>query len=224
MRNKIYPRPGDTQIVYLQDVVNGPNIEVGAYTIYNDFVHDPRDFEKNNVLYHYPVNGDRLKIGKFCSVACGAKFLFTSGNHSLRSLSTYTFPIFYEQWGLDPKNIRDAWDNKGDIVIGNDVWIGYEAVILSGVTVGDGAVIGTRAVVTKDVPPYTIVGGVPARPIRRRFDPQTIARLEELRWWDWEEERIARNLSAIQSGRPVLVECRSSVRQAVCLGPVVVYS
>lgn len=206
MRNKIYPRPGDTQIVYLQDVVNSPNIEVGAYTIYNDFVHDPRDFEKNNVLYHYPVNGDRLKIGKFCSVACGAKFLFTSGNHSLRSLSTYTFPIFYEQWGLDPKNIRDAWDNKGDIVIGNDVWIGYEAVILSGVTVGDGAVIGTRAVVTKDVPPYTIVGGVPARPIRRRFDPQTIARLEELRWWDWEEERIARNLSAIQSGRPDLLE------------------
>lgn len=206
MRNKIYPRPGDTQIVYLQDVVNGPNIEVGAYTIYNDFVHDPRDFEKNNVLYHCPVNGDRLKIGKFCSVACGAKFLFTSGNHSLRSLSTYTFPIFYEQWGLDPKNIRDAWDNKGDIVIGNDVWIGYEAVILSGVTVGDGAVIGTRAVVTKDVPPYTIVGGVPARPIRRRFDPQTIARLEELRWWDWEEERIARNLSAIQSGRPDLLE------------------
>lgn len=206
MRNKIYPRPGDTQIVYLQDVVTGPNIEVGAYTIYNDFVHDPRDFEKNNVLYHYPVNGDRLKIGKFCSVACGAKFLFTSGNHSLRSLSTYTFPIFYEQWGLDPKNIRDAWDNKGDIVIGNDVWIGYEAVILSGVTVGDGAVIGTRAVVTKDVPPYTIVGGVPARPICRRFDPQTIARLEELRWWDWEEERIARNLSAIQSGRPDLLE------------------
>lgn len=206
MRNKIYPRPGDTQIVYLQDVVTGPNIDVGAYTIYNDFVHDPRDFEKNNVLYHYPVNGDRLKIGKFCSVACGAKFLFTSGNHSLRSLSTYTFPIFYEQWGLDSKNIRDAWDNKGDIVIGNDVWIGYEAVILSGVTVGDGAVIGTRAVVTKDVPPYTIVGGVPARPIRRRFDPQTIARLEELRWWDWEEERIARNLSAIQSGRPDLLE------------------
>lgn len=206
MRNKIYPRPGDTQIVYLQDVVNGPNIEVGAYTIYNDFIHDPRDFEKNNVLYHCPVNGDRLKIGKFCSVACGAKFLFTSGNHSLRSLSTYTFPIFYEQWGLDPKNIRDAWDNKGDIVIGNDVWIGYEAVILSGVTVGDGAVIGTRAVVTKDVPPYTIVGGVPARPIRRRFDPQTIARLEDLRWWDWEEERIARNLSAIQSGRPDLLE------------------
>jgi virginiamycin A acetyltransferase len=214
MRNKIYPRPGDTQIVYLQDVVNGPNIEVGAYTIYNDFVHDPRDFEKNNVLYHYPVNGDRLKIGKFCSVACGAKFLFTSGNHSLRSLSTYTFPIFYEQWGLDPKNIRDAWDNKGDIVIGNDVWIGYEAVILSGVTVGDGAVIGTRAVVTKDVPPYTIVGGVPARPIRRRFDPQTIARLEELRWWDWDIETIRRSIPAIQSGDIAALE-RMAERRSI---------
>lgn len=105
-------------------------------------MHDPCDFEKNNVLYHYPVNGDRLMIGKFCSIACGAKFLFTSGNHSLKSLSDYAFPIFFDEWGLDAKNIRDAWDNKGDTVIGNDVWIGYEAVIMSGVTVGDGAIIG----------------------------------------------------------------------------------
>lgn len=121
MKNKIYPRTGDKEIVYLKDVVTGSNIEIGDHTIYNDFVRDPRDFEKNNVLYHYPVNGDRLKIGKFCSIACGAKFLFTSGNHSLQSLSTYTFPIFYEEWGLDAKDIRSAWDNKGDIVIGNDV-------------------------------------------------------------------------------------------------------
>ncbi len=92
---KIYPRTGDRQIVYLRDVITNPNIEVGEYTIYNDFVHDPRDFEKNNVLYHYPINGDKLKIGKFCSIACGAKFLFTSGNHSMKSLSTYTFPIFF---------------------------------------------------------------------------------------------------------------------------------
>lgn len=197
---ELYPRSHDKQIVYLKSVVTDPNIEVGDYTIYNDFVHDPRDFEKNNVLYHYPVNGDRLKIGKFCSIACGAKFLFTSGNHTLRSLSTYTFPIFFEEWGLDPKDISSAWDNKGDIVIGNDVWIGYEAVVLSGVTIGDGAVIGTRAVVTKDVPPYTIVGGVPAKPIRKRFDEDIISRLQALRWWDWDEERIARSISAIQSG------------------------
>ncbi len=200
MRREVYPRPQDRQIVYLQDVITGPNIEVGDYTIYNDFVHDPREFEKNNVLYHYPVNGDRLIIGKFCSIACGAKFLFASGNHALRSLATYTFPVFFDEWGLDAKNIRDAWDNKGDIVIGSDVWIGYEAVIMAGVTIGDGAIIGTRAVVTKDVPPYTIVGGVPARPIRRRFDDAVIETLETLRWWDWDYEKIRRNLPAIQSG------------------------
>ena len=154
MKNKIYPRPHDQQTVYLKDVITVPNIQVGDYTIYNDFVHDPRDFEKNNVLYHYPINGDRLIIGKFCSIACGAKFLFTSGNHSMKSLSTYTFPIFFDEWDLDAKSICDAWNNKGDTVIGNDVWIGYEAVIMPGVKIGDGAVIGTRAVVTKDVPPY----------------------------------------------------------------------
>lgn len=206
MMTKIYPRTGDKQTVYLNAVIKDPQIEVGDYTIYNDFVADPLLFEKNNVLYHYPIHQEKLIIGKFCSIACGTKFMFNCANHTLKSLSTYTFPLFYEEWELEKSNITTAWDNKGDIVIGNDVWIGYEAVILSGVTVGDGAVIGTRAVVTKDVPPYTIVGGVPARPIRRRFDPQTIARLEELRWWDWEEERIARNLSAIQSGRPDLLE------------------
>lgn len=200
MENKIYPRTGDKETVYLKNVVTGPNIEIGDYTMYNDYVHDPRDFEKNNVLYHYPVNGDKLKIGKFCSIACGAKFLFTSANHTLRSLSTYPFPIFFEEWGLDAKNICEAWDNKGDIVIGNDVWIGFEAVILSGVTIGDGAIIGTRAVVTKDVPPYTIVGGIPAKPIRKRFDDKTISQLEALNWWDWDEETIRNNISAIQSG------------------------
>lgn len=200
MGTKIYPRTGDAETVYLKNVVTGPNIEIGDYTMYNDYVHDPRDFEKDNVLYHYPVNGDKLKIGKFCSIACGAKFLFTSANHTLRSLSTYPFPIFFEEWELDAKNICEAWDNKGDIVIGNDVWIGFEAVILSGVTIGDGAIIGTRAVVTKDVPPYTIVGGIPAKPIRKRFDDETISQLEALNWWDWDEETIRNNISAIQSG------------------------
>ncbi len=200
MKDKIHPRTGDTETVYLKNVVTGTNIEVGDYTMYNDFVHDPCDFEKNNVLYHYPVNGDRLKIGKFCSIACGAKFLFTSANHAMRSLSTYPFPIFFEEWGLDARDIRSAWDNKGDIVIGNDVWIGYEAVILSGVTIGDGAIIGSRAVVTKDVPPYTIVGGVPAKSIRRRFDDAVIEKLEALRWWDWDAETIRRKIFAIQSG------------------------
>ena len=177
-----------------------PSISVGDYTIYDDFVNDPRDFQRNNVLYHYPINRERLVIGKFCSIACGAKFLFNSANHTLRSLSTYIFPVLFEEWGLDVARIPEAWDNRGDIVIGNDVWIGYDAVVLAGVTVGDGAIIAARAVVTKDVPPYTIVGGVPARPIRRRFSDSEIDQLLELKWWDWPEEKIARSIGVIQSG------------------------
>jgi len=199
-KNEIYPRSKDKQTVYLKNVVTDTNIQVGDYTIYNDFVHNPCEFQQNNVLYHYPVNHDKLIIGKFCSIACGAKFLFTSGNHTMKSLSTYPFPIFFEEWDLDVKNITSAWDNKGDIVIGNDVWIGYEAVIMPGVTIGDGAVIATRAVVTKDVLPYTIAGGVPAKPIRKRFDEDTVKKLLDLRWWDWEEEEIFRNIEAIQAG------------------------
>ena len=196
----IFPRTGDGQTIYLKSVITDPNISVGEYTMYNDFVHDPREFEKRNVLYHYPVNHDRLIIGKFCSIACGAKFLFNSANHTMRSLSTYPFPLFFEEWGLDVKDVAGSWDNKGDIVIGNDVWIGYEAIILAGVTIGDGAILGARAVVTKDIPPYTIVGGTPARPIRKRFSEEDIDRLLQLNWWDWPKERIAENISAIQTG------------------------
>ena len=200
MTDKIYPRTGDRETVYLKNVIDNPNIQIGDYTIYNDFVHDPREFRKNNVLYHYPINKDRLLIGKFCSIACGAKFLFNSANHKMASLSTYTFPLFFEEWDLEKENVAQAWDQKGDIIIGNDVWIGYEAVILSGVTIGDGAVIGCRAVVTKDIPPYTIVGGVPAKPIRKRFDEETIKELQKIKWWDWPEEKIAGKIPAIQAG------------------------
>lgn len=199
--DKIYPRLYDRETVYLKNVVSDPAISVGDFTMYNDFAHDPRQFEKNNVLYHYPVNHDKLVIGKFCSIACGAKFLFNSANHTQTSLSTYPFAIFFDEWGLRMQDVADAWDNKGDIVIGSDVWIGYEAVILAGVTVGHGAIIGTRAVVTKDVPPYTIVGGVPAKPIRKRFADDVSEKLLALRWWDWPAEKIRQCLPYIQSGR-----------------------
>lgn len=119
MNSKTYPRTNDFQTVYLNTVIKNPAIMVGDYTIYNDFVNDPVLFEKNNVLYHYPINKDRLIIGKFCSIACGAKFLFNSANHTLGSLSNYTFPIFFEEWNLDKGDVTSAWDNKGDIVIGN---------------------------------------------------------------------------------------------------------
>jgi virginiamycin A acetyltransferase len=198
--DKIYPRTGDKATIYLKSVIQNPNIVVGEYTIYNDFVNDPTKFENNNVLYHYPMNHDQLIIGKYCSIACGAKFMFTSGNHAMASISTYPFPIFYEEWGLDSTGIASAWDNQGDIVIGNDVWIGYEAVIMQGVHIGDGAIIGTRAVVTKDVPPYTIVGGIPAKEIRKRFSEDAIAKLMELKWWDWDEETVQKNLPNFMQG------------------------
>lgn len=206
-QTEIYPRSGDNQTVYLKSVITHQNIEVGDFTIYNDFVNDPRDFEKNNVLYHYPINHDRLIIGKFCSIACGAKFIFNCANHTLKSLSTYTFPLFFEEWDLPKSDVVSAWDNKGDIVIGNDVWIGYDAIIMAGVAIGDGAIIGTRAVVTKDVEPYSIVGGVPAKEIRKRFSTDIIARLQELQWWNWDADIIRNSIKAIQDGDLGSLDC-----------------
>ena len=187
MMTKIYPRTGDKQTVYLNAVIKDPLIEVGDYTIYNDFVADPLLFEKNNVLYHYPIHREKLIIGKFCSIACGTKFLFNCANHSLKSLSTYTFPLFYEEWELEKSNITTAWDNKGDI--------------MAGVHIGDGAIIAARAVVTKDVPPYTIVGGTPAKEIRKRFDAEVIQQLLLLKWWNWSTDKIRKCLPYIMEGK-----------------------
>ncbi len=192
---------GDQKTVYLKNVITNPGIIVGDFTMYNDFVNDPRQFEKNNVLYHYPINHDRLTIGKFCSIACGAKFLFTSARHARMSLSTYPFPIFFEEWGLNVHDVTTAWDNRGDITIGNDVWIGYEAVIMSGITIGDGAIIGARAVVTRDVPPYAVMGGVPAKVLRKRFSDDVISTLLKTAWWNWPEEKIKKHIRDIQTGQ-----------------------
>jgi virginiamycin A acetyltransferase len=194
----LYPRKDDKTIAYLKNCVTSPFIEVGDYSFYHDF-ENPLDFESKCVLYHYPyVNNDRLKIGKFCSIAYGTKFLFNGANHTLNSLSTYPFPVLADEWDL-AEPITDAWDNKGDIVVGNDVWIGFEAVIMAGVTIGDGAIIGSRAVVTKDVEPYSIVGGIPAKLIRKRFSEEKILELLEMKWWNWSEEMIKKNLDRIMN-------------------------
>jgi virginiamycin A acetyltransferase len=199
---KIYPRSQGHSTVYLQNVVTDPFITVGDHTTYDDFVRDPRDFQRNQVIYHYPeCNRDRLIIGKYCSIACGAAFLFNAANHALGSLSTYPFPIFFEEWGTDAGAVADAWDNRGDIVVGNDVWIGYEAVVMAGVTIGDGAIVASRAVVTRDVPPYAIVGGVPAKVIKYRFDPATVESLLAIKWWEWPAETIRRALPLIRGGK-----------------------
>jgi virginiamycin A acetyltransferase len=198
MPNKglLFPRQGDKNTVYLKSLVKSEFIEIGDYSFYYD-IENAQDFEKKCVLYHYPyVNNDRLKIGKFCSIAQGTKFLFNGANHTLSSLSTYPFPVLADEWELKVP-VTKSWDNKGDIVVGNDVWIGFEAVIMAGVTIGDGAIIASRAVVTKDVEPYSIVGGMPAKLIKKRFPDDVIDRLLELKWWDWDEEKIKENLDKI---------------------------
>jgi virginiamycin A acetyltransferase len=205
MPNKalLYPRKDDKTMVYLKNCVKSPFIEVGDFSFYHDF-ENPLDFEQKCVLYHYPyVNNDRLIIGKFCSIAYGAKFLFNGANHTLNSASTYPFPVMANEWDLQMP-VSDAWDNKGDIVIGNDVWIGFEAVIMAGVTIGDGAIIGSRAVVTKDVEPYSIVGGMPAKLIRKRFPEEQIAKLLQVKWWNWSEEKIKQNIEKLTDSPKIM--------------------
>ena len=187
---RIYLRDNYPDVVYLKNVVDDPDIQIGAHTYYHDNVRDPRDFLKNNVLYHYPGAGDKIVIGKYCSIACGTKFICPIANHSFTSLANYPFPIIPEHWELDESAMAKVAQWKGPTIVGNDVWFGYESIIMPGVHIGDGAAIGTRSVVTKDVPPYTVVAGSPARVIRKRFSDEVIEQLLELKWWDLPDEQV----------------------------------
>ena len=195
--NSIYPNADVRQVVYIKNVITRPNIIVGDYTYYDDIGGAER-FEEH-VTHHYEFLGDKLIIGKFCAIAKGIEFVMNGANHRMSSVTTYPLNLMGGGWEKFTPGIEDL-PFKGDTVVGNDVWIGYEAVILAGVTVGDGAIIGTRAVVTKDVPPYTIVGGVPAKPIRLRFSQDKIDRLLALKWWDWPSKKISDGIPFIQAG------------------------
>jgi virginiamycin A acetyltransferase len=189
-----HPLEGFTQVCFLQNVVSNPLIEIGAYTYYDD--PDGAERFEQNVLYHFPFIGDRLVIGKFCAIARGVKFLMNGANHKLSGFSSYPFFIFGRGW----ETVAPAQGElpyKGDTVVGNDVWIGYDSLIMPGVRIGDGSIIGARSMVTRDVPPYSIVGGNPAEVIRARFDSPTTEGLLRIRWWDWDAGKITRNLAAI---------------------------
>jgi virginiamycin A acetyltransferase len=188
---------GFPQVCYVKNTVRSPNIVVGDYTYYDD-PDDSEGFERN-VLYHYPFIGDKLIIGKFCAIARGVRFIMNGANHKLSGISTYPFQIFGNGWEQVMPEPGDL-PYKGDTVVGNDVWIGYEALIMPGVKIGNGAIISSRSVVVSDAPAYTIVGGNPARQIRQRFDPETVALLEQVAWWDWPVEKISENLPVIVSG------------------------
>lgn len=195
----VFPLSGYDRLCFLKNVVRNPNIVVGDYTYYDDFT-DVANFEKN-VKYHFDFIGDKLIIGKFCMIASDVKFIMNGANHLTDAVSAYPFSIFGSGWegAMEGK----TFPNKGDLVIGNDVWIGYNATLMAGITVGDGAIIAANATVVKDVAPYSVVGGNPAREIRKRFPEAEIAALLEARWWDWDPERITRELPKLTGNRPL---------------------
>ncbi len=190
------PLPAHPRVCFLRNVIDRANISVGDYTYYDDPV-EPERFAEKCVLYHYDFLGDRLVIGRFCAIAAGATFIMNGANHAMGGFSTYPFQIFGAGWesGFDPESYRASL--RGDTIVGNDVWIGMAATVMPGVTIGDGAIVATRAVVTGDVPPYSVVGGNPARILRKRFPDEVIATLLEIAWWNWDTDRITRNLGAI---------------------------
>lgn len=189
-KNTAFPLPQYNRLCFLKNTIKNPNILVGDYTYYDDF-EDVSNFEKN-VKYHFDFIGDKLIIGKFCMIASDVKFIMNGGNHLTEAFSAYPFEIFGNGWegAMDGK----TYPHKGDICIGNDVWIGYNATIMAGVTVGDGAIIAANATVTKDVSPYSIVGGNPAKEIKKRFSEDIISQLLSLQWWNWEIDKITRNI------------------------------
>lgn len=192
-KNKTFPLPYYDRLCFLKNIIKNPNIIVGDYTYYDDF-EDVHNFEKN-VKYHFNFVGDKLIIGKFCQIASGVTFIMNGANHLQDSVSTFPFAIFGEDWkdAMEGK----SYPTKGDIEIGNDVWIGFDATIMPGVKIGDGAIIGSKSVVAKDVEPYSIVGGNPAKLIRKRFSEQRIEELLEMQWWDWPVEKITANLGKL---------------------------
>lgn len=189
-KNQTFPLPHYDRLCFLKNIIKNPNILVGDYTYYDDF-EDVHNFEKN-VKYHFDFVGDKLIIGKFCQIASGVTFIMNGANHLQDAVSTFPFAIFGEDWKDAMKG--NAYPTKGDTEIGNDVWIGFDATIMPGVKIGAGAIIGSKSVVTKDVEPYSIVGGNPAQLIRKRFTQEKIAELLELKWWDWPVEEITAKL------------------------------
>ena len=189
-KNIAFPLKNYDKLCFLKNIITNPNIIVGDYTYYDDF-EDVHNFEKN-VKYHFDFTGDQLIIGKFCMIASDVKFIMNGANHLSNAISTYPFAVFGNGWesAMEGK----TYPNKGNIEIGNDVWIGYNATIMAGVKIGDGAIIATNATVVSDVEPYSIVGGNPAREIKKRFSPEIIERLLKLQWWNWDIEKITKNV------------------------------
>lgn len=194
--SNLHPVAGQPRVVLLKPLISSPLVEVGEFTYYDD-PEFAEDFAERNILYHY--GPERLVIGRFCSLATGVRFIMNGANHRMSGLSTFPFPIMGGDWGRYFDLLTDLPD-AGDTIVGNDVWIGRDAVVMPGTRIGDGCIVATGSVVTGVVPPYSIIGGNPARTIRRRFDDAQIDRLLEVRWWDWPLDRITANIEVIMAG------------------------
>ncbi|KJK57461.1 CatB-related O-acetyltransferase [Saccharothrix sp. ST-888] len=199
----LHPLPGHDRVVLLRPLVADPRIEVGEYTYYDD-PDGATEFERRNVLYGY--GPERLVIGKYCAIAAGTRFLMAGAAHPAMGVSTFPFTMFGGSWTERTLDLVTGMPSRGDTVIGNDVWIGYQALIMPGVRIGDGAIVAAGAVVTADVEPYTVVGGNPARPIRRRYEDADIERLLRAAWWDWPVELVTEHLRTIMAGTPAEIE------------------
>lgn len=182
-------------VIFLKNFIQNPNIQIGDYTYY-DGRSQAENFETENVIF---ARTCKLIIGKFCQLAYGTKFILSDANHQMSGFSTYPFFIFGKMGEGCPEwqDYEVNLSNKGDTIVGNDVWFGHESIVMPAVKIGDGAIIAARAVVTKNVAPYTIVGGNPAQSIRKRFSDKMIYQLLKIQWWNWEYEKITRNIKAI---------------------------
>ena len=195
----LHPLPAHERVVFLKPLVDSPKIVVGEYTYYDD-PDGATDFEHHNVLYAY--GPERLIIGKYCAIATGTRFLMAGADHPTMGVSTFPFTMFGGEWAERTLDIVTGMLSRGDTVVGNDVWFGHRATVMPGVRIGDGAIIAAGAVVTADVPPYTIVGGNPARPIRQRFDDADVDRLLRAAWWDWPTKLVTEHARTIMAGTP----------------------
>jgi virginiamycin A acetyltransferase len=197
--DQLYPLPDHPRVVLLKPLINSPNIEVGDYTYYDD-PDDATQFERRNVLYSY--GEEKLVIGKYCALAAGTTFIMAGANHLTTGVSTFPFTIFGGSWAESTVDLMLANPSKGDTVVGNDVWFGHRSTIMPGVRIGDGAIIAGGSVVVADVPPYTIVGGNPAKPVKTRYPEADVDLLLRAAWWNWPVDLVTDHVRAIMSGTP----------------------
>ena len=195
--NEIFPNPKIPSLCFIKNVVKNPNIIVGEYTYYDD-INGAENFE-SHVTHHYDFIGDKLIIGKFCAIAKGIEFIMNGANHRINSITTYPFNIMGNGWEKSALSLSEL-KLKGDTIVGNDVWIGQNVTVLPAVHIGDGAIIGANSVVAKDIPPYSVAVGNPCEVKRKRFDEDLIEYLLQIRWWDWDAEKIFKNMDALCSG------------------------